>query len=71
MLLRFADELGIVDEGHVGPSLFDIAAGFANALVGGGPLATGLGGGQDGHPVVWTGAVRNSRRRGAGRSNPR
>ncbi|RPD73800.1 hypothetical protein L226DRAFT_488466 [Lentinus tigrinus ALCF2SS1-7] len=63
---EFADELGIVDEGHVGPSLFDIAAGFANALVGGGPLATGLGGGPDGHPVVWTGAVRGSRRRGAG-----
>ncbi|KAI0708195.1 hypothetical protein C8T65DRAFT_740208 [Cerioporus squamosus] len=63
---EFADELGMIDEGHVGPSLFDIAAGFANALVGGGPLATGLGGGPDGHPVVWTGAVRGSRRRGAG-----
>ncbi|RDX47077.1 hypothetical protein OH76DRAFT_1406241 [Lentinus brumalis] len=63
---EFADELGIADEGHVGPSLFDIAAGFANALVGGGPLAAGLGGAPDGNPVVWTGAVRGTRRRGAG-----
>ena len=63
---RFADELGIVDEGHPGPSLFDLAAGFANALVGGPLAAAGLGGVPDGHSLVWTGAVRSSRRRGAG-----
>ncbi|KAI0766838.1 hypothetical protein BD413DRAFT_614840 [Trametes elegans] len=61
---EFADELGIVDEGHHGgPNLFDLAAGVANALVGA-PFA-GLGGGADGHPVMWSGSVRSSRRRAA------
>ncbi|KAI0644511.1 hypothetical protein C8Q79DRAFT_912719 [Trametes meyenii] len=58
---EFADELGIADEGHPGPNLFDLAAGVANALASG-PFA-GLAGGAEGHPVMWTGSVRSSRRR--------
>ncbi|CDO77710.1 hypothetical protein BN946_scf184969.g61 [Trametes cinnabarina] len=58
---EFADELGIIDEGQAGPNLFDLAAGFANALAGG-PFG-GLGGGAEGHPVMWTGSVRSARRR--------
>ncbi|KAI8975845.1 hypothetical protein BD414DRAFT_580582 [Trametes punicea] len=60
---EFADELGIIDDGQPGPNLFDIAAGFANALAGG-PFA-GIGGGAEGHPVMWTGSVRSTRRRAA------
>ncbi|KAI9068310.1 hypothetical protein FKP32DRAFT_1587710 [Trametes sanguinea] len=60
---EFADELGIIDEGQAGPNLFDLAAGFANALAGG-PFG-GLAGGAEGHPVMWTGSVRSSRRRAA------
>ncbi|TBU55065.1 hypothetical protein BD310DRAFT_1041405 [Dichomitus squalens] len=63
---EFADELGLVDEARLGhgPNLFDLAAGFANVL--GGSLAAGIHGAPDGEPVVWTGAVRSTRRRGAG-----
>lgn len=67
--IRFADELGLVDEAHPGPNLFDLAAGVANALATG-PFTAGLGGGAEGHPVMWTGSVRSSRRRVAGQSNP-
>ncbi|KAL1945966.1 hypothetical protein VTO73DRAFT_1968 [Trametes versicolor] len=59
---EFADELGLVDEAHPGPNLFDLAAGVANALATG-PFTAGLGGGAEGHPVMWTGSVRSSRRR--------
>ena len=65
---RFADELGIIDEAQPGPNLFNIAAGVANALVGGGPFA-GLGAGAESHPVMWTGSVRPPRRRTAGKSS--
>ncbi|KAI0829944.1 hypothetical protein BC628DRAFT_1314795 [Trametes gibbosa] len=60
---EFADELGIVHEAHPGPNLFDLAAGMANVLATG-PFAAGLGG-AEGHPVMWTGSVRSSRRRTA------
>ncbi|KAI0360913.1 hypothetical protein OH77DRAFT_1558017 [Trametes cingulata] len=63
---EFADELGIVDEAHPAPNLFDLAAGVANALATG-PFA-GLAGGAEGHPVMWTGSVRSTRRRAAGKS---
>ncbi|KAI0373495.1 hypothetical protein BV20DRAFT_1119067 [Pilatotrama ljubarskyi] len=60
---EFADELGIVDEAHPAPNLFDLAAGVANALATG-PFA-GLAGSAEGHPVMWTGSVRSTRRRAA------
>ncbi|KAI0633753.1 hypothetical protein C8Q77DRAFT_809629 [Trametes polyzona] len=62
---EFADELGIVDEAHSGAEIFDFATGVANALATGPLAAAGLGGGVEGHPAMWTGSVRSSRRRTA------
>ncbi|KAH9894888.1 hypothetical protein C8Q73DRAFT_645187 [Cubamyces lactineus] len=59
---EFADELGIIDEAQPGPNLFNLAAGVANALAGGGPFA-GLGAGAESHPIMWTGSARPPRRR--------
>lgn len=64
---RFADELGIIDEAQPGPNLFNLAAGVANALAGGGPFA-GLGAGAESHPIMWTGSARPPRRRATGMS---
>ena len=48
--LRFADELGLIDEVHNAPNLMNFAANFANAL--GGTFAAGLGGVPDCEPFV-------------------
>ena len=59
LLYRFADELGIVDEGR--PGFLELASDFARAIATG-SAAGALAVPPEGDPIVWTGARPNRRR---------